>query len=280
MPRRATRPGAGSILRAPFLRRIELVPARTEPHVFPFTLPFLQGGSFHLDFTEPVTIFVGENGTGKSTLLEAIAALCGFNLLGGSRDNRFGEPEDDAALRLAGALRASWLPKLGTGFLLRAESFYNFPRYIEAAYRDANEVSPYGRDHEMHRLSHGEMLLDFIGRRFGHETRAIYLLDEPEAALSPARQIELVALIDRGRRSGNVQYVIATHSPLVMAFPDAQLLAFDARVRPTRLADTPHMRLYEELMRDPRGYVTAAIRAIEVSEQAEISAGSTSQHPR
>src|SRR5262249_20614441 len=154
-------------------------------------------------------------------------------------------------------------PKIGSGFFLRAESFYEFPRYIEAAYRDANEVSPYGRDHNMHQLSHGEMLLDFIERRFGHETRAIYLLDEPEAALSPSRQIELLALIDRSRRSGNVQYIIATHSPVILAYPDAQLLAFDARVQPVRLADTPHMRLYEALMRDPRLYVAEAIRALE-----------------
>jgi predicted ATPase len=257
---RRYRPAApNSPLKAPFLRRIELVRERAREGEFPFTLPFLASGRFHLEFTEAVTIVVGENGTGKSTLLEGLAALCGFNLLGGSRDNRFGEPEDEAGSRLAKALHAIWLPKLGSGFFFRAESFYNFPRYVEEAYRSAGEISPYGRDHEMHRLSHGETFLSFIAARFGHDFRAIYIVDEPEAALSPARQVELLAHIDRGRRSGNVQYVIATHSPVIMAYPHGQLLLCDARVKPVRLSDVPHIRFYEELMRDPRGYVAAAL---------------------
>jgi predicted ATPase len=269
MARRSRPPAPGSPLKAPFLRRIELLAEKARPGEFPFTLPFLTGGSFHLEFTEPVTIVVGENGTGKSTFLETIAALCGFNLQGGSRDNRFGEAEDEASLRLAGACRAGWLPKVGNGFFFRAESFYNVPRYIEEAYRAAGGVSPYGRDNQMHRLSHGEMFLNFIAHRFGDATRAIYVLDEPEAALSPARQIELLAHIERGRRSGNVQYVIATHSPIIMAYPNAQLLLCDARLKPTRLADTPHMRLYEEFLRDPRGYLNEAMQRAEEDDPDE-----------
>jgi predicted ATPase len=266
MPRRHYRPGPNSPVKAPFLRRIELVPERGAAGEFPFTLPFLAGGDFHLDFTEAVTIVVGENGTGKSTLLEAVAALCGFNPLGGSRDNRFGDPEDQAGGRLAKALRAIWTLKLGSGFFFRAETFYNFPRYIEDAYRSAGEISPYGRDHELHRLSHGEMFLSFIGDRFGHGLRAIYVVDEPEAALSPVRQIEFLAHVDRGRRSGNVQYVIATHSPVIMAYLHAQLLLCDTRVKPTRLSDIPHIRFYEELMQDPRRFVATAIARAEEEE--------------
>jgi predicted ATPase len=257
------------VLKAPFLRRIELAPERVEAGAFPVTLPFLAGGGFRLEFTEPVTILVGENGTGKSTLLEALAALCGFNPVGGSRDHRFGEAEDDAGARLATALRAVWLPKVGTGFFFRAETFYNFPAYVEGAYRSAGGISPSGRDHALHHLSHGETFLSFLADRFGHWSRAIYIMDEPEAALSPARQIDFLLHLERGRRSGNVQYVVATHSPVIMAYPHAQLLACDARITPTRLADIPHIRFYEELMRDPRGYVAAAL-----AEEDERSAAS------
>src|SRR5262249_4897946 len=156
---------------------------KVRPGEFPFTLPFLTDGRFHFEFSEPVTVVVGENGSGKSTFLETLAALCGFNAQGGSQDNRFGEAEDLAPLGVAQALRSASLPKVGRVFFFRAERFYNFPRYIQEAYSSAGLASPYGRDNEMHRLSHGEMFLDFIDRRFGHGTRAVYLLDEPEAAL-------------------------------------------------------------------------------------------------
>jgi predicted ATPase len=256
MARRYRPADPDSSLKAPFLKRIELLEGAFRAGEFPFTLPFLAGGSFRLDLTAPVTVLVGENGTGKSTLLEAIAQHVGFNLQGGSRDNRFGAAESPDGLgRL---FRFSWLPRVVNGFFFRAESFFNFASALELAYGDPGDPDqpPPRRFHE---LSHGEAFLNLFAHRLGTWRRALYLFDEPEAALSPARQLDFLRLVEEGRRTGHVQYVIATHSPILMSYPAAELLLCEARVKPARLADTPHMRLYEKLMRDPRGFVAAAL---------------------
>src|SRR5437763_12826818 len=121
---RSTRPDPRSKLAAPFLLRIAEIVGKREEGRFPFTLPFMRRGGFALDFTHPVTLLVGENGTGKSSLLEAIARKAGFNSRGGSRDNLYGAESDEVGL--ASTLTFSWLPKVTNGFFFRAESFFNF----------------------------------------------------------------------------------------------------------------------------------------------------------
>jgi predicted ATPase len=268
---RAKRPFATSSLTAPFLRRVATLPDKIVAGQFPFTLPFLAGGELGLDFAKPVTIFVGENGTGKSTLLEAIAQHSGFNPQGGSRDNNYRYGDGAEETRLAPALRLTWLPKASRGFFFRAESFFNFASYIEETYRGDGRLTPWTERH-LHHHSHGEVFLAMFERRFGTAENSLYLLDEPEAALSPERQLELLAAIAERVPTGRVQYVIATHSPLLMACPGADLLLFNHRgIQRAGLRDTPHFKLYDRFFRDPEGFLDEALRRIgEERRAAEI----------
>ena len=163
---RSTRPDPRSKLTAPFLLRIAEIAEKRDEGRFPFTLPFMRRGGFALDFTNPVTILVGENGTGKSSLLEAIARKAGFNPRGGSRDNVYGGESDEVGL--ADAFHVAWLPKVTSGVFFRAESFFNFVTYVEGAYREdpfAPE-QPWGA-RSLHERSHGEAFLSFFEARLG-----------------------------------------------------------------------------------------------------------------
>jgi len=165
-----------SNLKAPFLKRLTLLSERTEADSYPFNLPVLDAGRLDLAFDRAITFSIGANGTAKSTLLEAIAQQCGFNLGGGSRDHRFGGTPRD--MPLAEALRLSWLPKVTEGFFLRAESFFNFASYID----EVSTLKRYG-ERRFHEQSHGQSFFALFRHRLGDDWRAIYLLDEPEAAL-------------------------------------------------------------------------------------------------
>ncbi len=259
---RSTRPDPRSKLTAPFLLRIAEIEERREAERFPFTLPFMRRGGFALDFTNPVTFLVGENGTGKSSLLEAIARNAGFNARGGSRDNFYGGDSDESGL--AAALTMAWLPKVTNGFFFRAESFFNFISYVEGAYREdpfAPE-KPWGA-RSLHERSHGEAFLSFFESRLGSRERCLYLLDEPESALSPERQLEFMAMLAEQRATGRVQYIIATHSPLLMGFPGADLLHLSHRgLRRTTLAETPHFRIYRDFCRDPERYLEGELARV------------------
>jgi predicted ATPase len=263
---RSARPDPRSKLTAPFLRRMVEIPTKREDGRFPFTLPFMRRGGFELEFANPITFLVGENGTGKSSLLEAIARNAGFNSRGGSRDNSYGGESDESGL--AAALTLSWLPKVTKGFFFRAESFFNFVTYVEQAYEEDGKIPPWG-ERSLHARSHGEAFLSFFNARLGSEQRCIYLLDEPEAALSPERQLEFMAMLDEHRASGNAQYIIATHSPLLMGFPGADLLHFSYRgMRRTTLELTPHFRIYREFCREPQAFLEAQLARI-AAERAE-----------
>ena len=232
-------------LYAPFLKRIQLIADKADPARFPFKhLAFLRGGDFTLDLQASVTILVGENGSGKSTLIEAIAHAAGFPALGGSQDHR---PGDAAESVLAPALRLSWLPKVSNGFFFRAESFFSLSSYID----DVAELANYG-GRELHRQSHGESFLALFCNRLASSGRALYLLDEPEVALSPTRQLAFLRILRDWQRSGRVQAVIATHSPILMALPGAQLLSLDGdAIRPVALEQTEHYRVTRTFLVDP-----------------------------
>ena len=266
---RSTRPDPRSKLKSPFLLRIVAIQDKREAGRFPFTLPFMRGGGFALELTHPITFFIGENGTGKSSLLEAIARNAGFNARGGGRDNSYGGDSDESGL--AAALTLSWLPKVTNGFFFRAESFFNFIPYVEQAYREDpfSGAPPWG-ERSLHERSHGEAFQSFFETRLGTSERCIYLLDEPEAALSPERQLEFMAMLAEQRQSGDAQYIIATHSPLLMAFPGADLLHFSHRgLRRTTLEETPHFRIYREFCRDPARYLSGELQRI-ATERREV----------
>lgn len=188
---------------------------------YPFSIPFVRFMD-ELDLDAPVTFFVGENGAGKSTLLEAIADQIGFNPAGGSTQNYKAFDVDQAQSALGDFVKLSWWPKVTNGFFLRAETFYQFASHLDEV--EENGFKAYGGK-SLHHQSHGESFFSLFQNRFtGH---AIYLLDEPEAALSPTRQLAFLTLMNDLLKAGNVQFIIATHSPILLGFPEAIIYQFD-----------------------------------------------------
>lgn len=212
-----------------YLRSLEMI-NRPEAAEYPFQIPAIRQMT-SLTFGSNVTFFVGENGSGKSTLLEAIAYQCGFHTAGGSRNNLY---EVDAShAGLGDYVRLSWLPKITNGFFLRAETFYHFASHLDTM---PESLASYGGK-SLHKQSHGEAFLSLFKHRFGR--KAIYLLDEPEAALSPARQLAFLRIIKNLEHEA--QFIIATHSPILLGYPSAQILNFDEPpVREIRYEDTLH----------------------------------------
>lgn len=170
-----------------------------------------------LEFTSPITFFVGENGSGKSTLLEAIAIAAGFNPEGGSRNYHFSTFDSHSELCEAIRLVRS-CNRPGWGYFLRAESFYNVATK-EMDYADADHPSQ-----KYHEKSHGESFLTLAQNQF--RPHGLYLLDEPEAALSPQRQLTLLINIHECAKAG-AQFFIVTHSPILLGMPEAEILTFD-----------------------------------------------------
>ena len=240
---------------APFLQSIAWKQQPTDPRQYPLTLPFLQDSRFGIKFTMPITILAGENATGKSTLLEAIADNCSFHMSGGSRDHAYAAP-DAAKSSLTQHLRFSWLPKVTKGFFFRADSYLNLARYVD---EDLGSLHLYG-DKPLMQQSHGESFLALFENRLQAHAQSIFLLDEPESALSPTRQLELLRLLQRWDKSGRVQIIIATHSPLIMAYPHATLFYF-ARdgLREVNYRATPHFQTLARFFRDPDAMVAEAL---------------------
>src|ERR1700757_2343168 len=239
-------------LPAPYLKQLWLDPASIpDRDAYPFCLPFLHD-DFELRFDRAITIVVGENGTGKSTLLEGIAALAGYDGAGGGKGYRTVDHSDALEVmggELSNALRASWLPKITNGWFFRAESFFSVARYLDAV------GSPYAN---FLSYSHGEGFLRFFEERC--QRQGIFIFDEPESALSPARQIEFLKLMQRMDKIGHCQIIMATHSPMLMAYPDATLLRLSKYgLEPVRVQDTDHFRSMQEFCQDPRGFVEAAL---------------------
>ena len=239
-------------LPAPYLKRLWLDASRVDDReAYPFCLPFLHD-EFSLSFDRAVTIIVGENGTGKSTLLEGIAALAGYDGAGGGKGympvdhSRAIETEGG---ELSEALRASWLPKITNGWFFRAESFFSVARYLDS-------VGSPSADFLSH--SHGEGFLRFFEERC--QRQGLFIFDEPEAALSPTRQIEFLKLLQMMDKSERCQVIMATHAPLLMAYPNATLLRLSKYgLEPVTVEETDHYKSLREFFDDPRGFVEAAI---------------------
>lgn len=202
-----------------------------------------------LEFRCPVTILVGENGTGKSTLIEALAIAMGFNAEGGTRHFRFETARAHADLHqyLTVTKGAS---RIRDGFFLRAESFYNAATYIDQISReDCSMLDGYG-GRSLHAQSHGEAFLSLMKNRFGGQ--GLYILDEPEAALSPMRLMSLLCLMEQLTEAES-QLIIATHSPILMAYPGADVLELrQDGIFHTDYRETEHYRITRQFLEDPR----------------------------
>ncbi|MGL4635204.1 MAG: AAA family ATPase [Beijerinckiaceae bacterium] len=248
---------------------------------YPFDLPLVRKGGVEMDFSGPVSVIVGENGTGKSTILEAIAEVAGFGKMGGTRNARNADWTEEkyvdaevadlrspeiAARRiresrsednLASVLRLAWLPKVTSGFFFRAETFHRLARYMD-------EVAVFGGGAmPLHlKMSHAEGFLDFFESRFSgpfHKPH-LFIFDEPESALSPRRQIDFLKMIHKLEASGMCQMIIATHSPVLMAYPGAQLLRLSrGSIDTCSLEQTDHFRFLREFYLDPVGFIEATM---------------------
>lgn len=197
-----------------YLKGLDIDWTKIESDSYLLNIPSLRNLE-SLTLNSPITFFVGENGSGKSTLLEAIAVADGFNAEGGSRNYRFSTHDSHSelyeAIRLKrGVKQSSW------GYFLRAESFYNVAT-MEEEYFGA-------RSKHYHKQSHGESFLSLLENQ--SSDNGFYLLDEPEAALSPQRQLTLLYHLHEQMKRG-AQFIIATHSPILLGYPDATILSFD-----------------------------------------------------
>jgi len=230
---------------SPFLTAIALREDRVERGMYPFDIPILKDG-LALTLSTPVTFLVGENGSGKSTLLEGLAWSLGFGSQGGNRDHRF-EADDDGHL-LGRALRLSWRQRTTTGFFLRAETFFNFSTYLESV---GSSFSTYGGE-SFHSKSHGEAFLALFEHRFED---GLFILDEPEAALSPQRQLAFLRILHELTTPRIAQFVIATHSPMLLAFPGATVFSLDdGAIERVDYRDTDHFRLTRDFLESPERF--------------------------
>lgn len=226
----------------PYLTSMYLRSERIPPEGgFPFELPVVKLlGEFK--FHPRVTFFVGENGSGKSTLIEAIAVAYGINAEGGSRSFDFSTRASHSPLGERLTLNKTAIMP-ADAYFLRAESFYNVATEIERL-----GVRGYG-DRSLHEQSHGESFFSLFCNRFG--SRGLYLLDEPEAALSPQRQLQFLALLADYCRAG-CQFIIATHSPIILAFPDAAIFMLSERgLTRTPYAETEPYKVTKNFLMNP-----------------------------
>lgn len=225
---------------------------------YPFSVPAIRNLET-LALRSRVCFFAGENGTGKSTLLEAIAAHYGFGPEGGNRNFSNDSTQSNHSIQpLVRALRLSFDKRTGAGFFLRAESFFNVASHIDALDEEPSFAPPlrdsYGGK-SLHNRSHGETFFTVLDLKF--QRNGLFLLDEPEAALSPQRQLAFLVLVhDVLRKHKDAQFIISTHSPVLLGFPEAQIISFDEeRVREIEYEETAPMQIVRRFVNDRSAFL-------------------------
>lgn len=258
------------------LQSIGLKPSAKKQAGFPFTLPLVQSFG-EIEMRSPVTFFVGENGSGKSTLIESLAAGINLPTVGGediARDKSLAN-----ARALGKQLKLGWQQKNHRGFFLRAEDFFNFAKRLQTMQAELQEMADefeneytgyalglakgaalgqrralierYGENLDAN--SHGESFLKLFQSRF--VPNGLYLLDEPEAPLSPQRQLALLSMIKEMVGEG-AQFIVATHSPILMAYPEAQIFSFDSHpVCETAYDEVEHVSLTRQFLNNPNSFL-------------------------
>jgi predicted ATPase len=220
--------------------------------IYPFSVPAIRRTP-ELAFCQPVAFFVGENGSGKSTLLEAITRKCGIHIWDKPRRHLAHEnPFEDALARF---VSVTWANGRVPGSLFRAETFHDFADFLDdVALCDPGRLKYHG-GRILNTLSHGEGILSYFSGRF--QVKGLYFLDEPESALSPASQVKFLNLLHRFSSEGHAQFIIATHSAILLACPGAQIFSFDStRIEEVSYEDTAHYRICEGFFRDRAAFLT------------------------
>jgi predicted ATPase len=261
------------------LREIQFRETAVSPDTFPFNIPALQDLE-SLSLTNPVTFLVGENGSGKSTLLEALAAATGSITIGAADVEH--DPTLNQVRQLADQLKLIWQKRTRNGFFLRAEDFFGYVKRLaqmrtelekdlqqtKSEYDGRSQLAqnlarmPYARElrameaqygRSLDSFSHGESFLELFQARF--RPSGLYLLDEPEVPLSPSRQLTFIALLKQ-MVAEDSQFIIATHSPILLAFPGATILSFDERpLQSVTYEELEHVTLTRSFLNDPDQYL-------------------------
>ncbi len=235
------------------LKKVELHPERYPVlNAYPFNIPALQQ-PFFIEFSSPVTLLVGENGCGKSTFLEGLTTACGIHIWRNRDRSRPGHNPHEADFHRA--LSVEWEDGRVAGSFFGSDIFRNFAELLdEWASSDEGQLDYFGGK-SLTVQSHGQSLMSFFSSRY--RVRGLYMLDEPETALSPRTQIDFLNLVLEMSGKGHAQFVIATHSPILLACPGAALYSFD-RTPPDRIGyeETEHFRIYRNFMLDPDRYLS------------------------
>jgi len=213
---------------------------------YPFNIPAL-GGTPELALSKPIVFFVGENGSGKSTLLDAITRKCGVHVW--DKPRRHVAHHNPYETKLVNHVDVTWANGRVSGSLFRAETFHDLADFLDdVALCDPGRLEYHG-GRILNTLSHGEGILSYFGGRF--RVKGLYFLDEPEAALSPASQLKFLELLQILGAEGRAQFVIATHSPILMACPGAQIFSFgDDCIEEVSYHDTAHFQIYHKFFMD------------------------------
>jgi predicted ATPase len=219
---------------------------------YPFRLKTLQQTQ-HLALESPITMFVGENGSGKSTLLRAVTRRCGVHIWADPDVPRVDRnPHEE---RLWHYVDVGWTCGPVPGSFFSSEHFQYFSERVEGWAGSDGGLFEYFGGKSLLTQSHGQSLMSFFSSRY--RIKGLYFLDEPETALSPRRQLDLLRLLREMGKAGHAQFIVATHSPILLSCPEAVIFSFD-RVPIQRITyeDTDHYRIYRDFMTDPRGYAT------------------------
>ena len=234
------------------LKKITLFPEKypTEDH-YPFNQAIFQTTA-SISFRKPVTFFVGENGTGKSTLLTAICKKCNIPIWQGLEGTRYAPNPYEKVLYLF--MEVMWTDGSVPGSYFSSETFKDFAKYLDEGATANPEIFKYFGGESLITQSHGQSLMSLFRSRY--KIKGLYFLDEPETALSPKSQLELLRILNDMGKAGHAQFIIATHSPILLACPGADIYSFDQMpVKRIRYKETDHYKIYKDFMQNQDFYL-------------------------